>query len=163
MNTPAIMISAAKSPAHGGEVPAIEGPERGTMEVRVICQQYDYVDAVFKNPANRSPRFAFCDLVSACVALVLAGPDAETRIYQVLHRELVLLSPKTRRRNVHVWIPQIIALRCLQNSALNRHPNPTFDLDQLVTACITIVDKEGIPFTSLFDQARRNTASRAQI
>ena len=131
------------------------------IETRLWLEEHDWLYGLLRSEENISPTFRFPDLISACVSLVFAHPDAAERIFRYLGRELVLRAPQTPRRRESMWRQQYQFLLELQLSPANRHPNPKFQLDQLTTACVALCRGWDASGAGVLQQARRNMATRA--
>lgn len=141
-------------------------PERGQPEIietRLWFEEHSWLYQLLRDETNVSPTFRFPDLISACVSLVFAQPDAPARIFRFLGTELVLRSPQTPRRRESMWRNQYQLLLELQRSPANRHPNPKFQLDQLTTACVALCRMPDPAGTRVLQQARFNTVERSQL
>jgi hypothetical protein len=137
---------------------AHDGP---TVVTRVWREEYSWLEALYNDAANCSPKLRFPDLISACVSLVFDGPAPKRRIFTFLHQQLVLRDQETTRRREEMWREQYALLLALQKSEQNRHPHPQFKLDHFTTACVALVMTEDGAMAKLFEQARRNIARRA--
>lgn len=136
-------------------------PRSEIVETRIWIQEHDWLYGIYASAENSSPRFGFCDLISACVSLVFAGEEPAARIFNYLRSTLVLLDPNTPRRRAELWRAQHELLAGLQRSADNRHPYPVYQLDHLTTTCVALVAKTEEAKPRMLEQARRNTAERA--
>jgi hypothetical protein len=137
-----------------------EGDAQNVIETRLWLEEHDWLYRLLRSEDNMSPTFRFPDLISACVSLVFAQPDAPSRIFRFLWTELVLRPPQTPRRRESMWRQQYQLLLDLQRSPANRHPNPKFQLDQLTTACVALCRTVDASGTGILQQARRNMAER---
>lgn len=134
-----------------------------TIETRLWLEEHDWLYQILKSDKNVSPTFRFPDLISACISLVFETQDAANRIFEFLGAELILRSPLCVRRRESLWRPQYELLLALQRSPANRHPNPKFQLDQLTTACVALVNIEGFGHDRILQQARLNMSERAAL
>lgn len=132
-----------------------------TVATRVWIDEYNWLEALYNDAANCSPKLRFPDLISACVSVVFDGPTPERCIFTFLHQQLVLRDQATARRREDMWREQYALLLALQKSEQNRHPHPQFKLDHFTTACVALVMAQGGAKAKLFAQARRNIARRA--
>lgn len=132
-----------------------------TIGTRVWIDEYDFLHSLYDCADNCSPKFRFPDLISACVSLVFQESKPAELIFSYLHTEMVLRDPGSTRRQAEMWKPQYNLLLALQRSPANCHPNPQFKLDQFTTACIALVVSSGEAKRRIFEQARKNTAERA--
>ena len=140
-----------------------ENGQQEIIETRLWLEEHDWLYRLLRSESNVSPTFRFPDLISACVSLVFALPDAPARIFRFLGTELVLRSPQTPRRRESMWRSQYQLLLDLQRSPANRHPNPKFQLDQLTTACVALCQTQYPAGTSVLHQARLNMVNRSQF
>ena len=152
-----------RSPAHPRKpMPASAEIDReDVIETRLWLEEHDWLYGLLRSPDNVSPTFRFPDLISACVSLVFAQPDAPSRIFRFLWTKLVLRPPQTPRRRESMWRHQYELLLDLQRSPANRHPNPKFQLDQLTTACVALCQAADASGAGILQQARRNMAERS--
>lgn len=132
-----------------------------TVATRVWIDEYNWLEALYNDAANCSPKLRFPDLISACVSLVFHDPAPERRVFTFLHQQLVLRDQATTRRREDMWREQYTLLLALQKSDQNRHPHPQFKLDHFTTACVALVMAQEGAKAKLFEQARRNIARRA--
>ena len=132
----------------------------GTIETRLWLEEHDWLHALLKSEKNISPTFRIPDLISACVSMVFANPDASERVFDFLGAHLVLRPSHEPRRHVSMWMPQYDLLLQLQHSPANRHPHPNFQLDQLTTACVALGRQSDASGECVLRQARVNMASR---
>ena len=132
-----------------------------TVGTRVWLDEFTWLETLFNDAANRSPKLRYPDLISACVSLVFNAPMPERRIFAFLHTQLVLRDQETARRQEDMWRVQYQLLLALQKSEQNRHPHPQFKLDHFTTACVALAMEEQGAKEKLFEQARRNIAQRA--
>lgn len=139
-----------------------ENGQQEIIETRLWLEEHDWLYRLLRSESNVSPTFRFPDLISACVSLVFALPDAPARIFRFLGTELVLRSPQPPRRRESMWRSQYQLLLDLQRSPANRHPNPKFQLDQLTTACVALCQTQDPAGTSILQQARLNMVDRSQ-
>src|SRR5574338_222469 len=135
--------------------------QQDIIETRLWIEEHDWLYGLLHSPDNVSPTFRFPDLISACVSLIFAQPEAPTRIFRFLWTELVLRPPQTPRRRESMWWQQYQLLLDLQRSPANRHPNPKFQLDQLTTACVALCRAGDPSGAGILQQARRNMAERS--
>jgi hypothetical protein len=138
-----------------------EGGAHNVIETRLWLEEHDWLYGLLHSPDNVSPTFRFPDLISACVSLVFAQPDASSRIFRFLWTELVLRPFQTPRRRESMWRQQYQLLLDLQRSPANRHPNPKFQLDQFTTACVALCRAADASGADILLQARRNMAKRS--
>lgn len=117
------------------------GRTQETIETRLWLEEHAWLVALLKSEHNVSPTFRCPDLISACVSLVFAEPNAVERIFEFLGTELILRVPHHPRRREAMWMPQYELLLPVQRSPANQHPNPKFQLDQLTTACVALSRK----------------------
>ena len=134
--------------------------KEGTIDTRLWLEEHDWLYALLKSEKNMSPTFRFPDLISACVSIVFAHPDASQRIFDFLGADLVLRHRHNPRRHVSMWLAQYDLLLKLQHSPANRHPHPNFQLDQLTTACVALSRLSDASGERVLRQARVNMASR---
>lgn len=140
------------------------GPRADSIvEARLWIEEYAWLYDILKSSANVCPTFRFPDLISAAVSLVLARPEGQMDIFHFLGTQLVLRPPTTARRRESMWRAQYEQLRDLQRSPANRHPNPNFQLDQLITACVAHAQRIDESGTQVLQQARLNMAERAKL
>ncbi|MES2260640.1 MAG: hypothetical protein V4724_19140 [Pseudomonadota bacterium] len=132
-----------------------------TVATRVWLDEYTWLEALYNDTANSSPKLRYPDLISACVSLVFSRPEPESRIFTFLHTRLVLRDQGTARRQEDMWRDQYQLLLTLQKSEQNRHPHPQFKLDHFTTACVALAMEMADAKHKLFEQARRNIARRA--
>ncbi|MTW02740.1 hypothetical protein GM668_11670 [Duganella ginsengisoli] len=132
-----------------------------TVVTRVWLDEYAWLEALYNDVANSSPKLRYPDLISACVSLVFNRPGADLRIFTFLHTRLVLRDQHTARRQEEMWREQYELLLALQKSEQNRHPHPQFKLDHFTTACVALAMEEDGAKSKLFEHARRNIARRA--
>lgn len=144
-------------PPHAAPCPA---EAHDVVETRLWIEEHEWLYALLRRSDNVAPMFRIPDLLSACVAIIFARPDASERIFGFMGTELVLRSPTTVRRRESLWLPQFERLHDLQCSPLNRHPHPKFQLDQLTTACVALCQQEDASGTAVLRQARRNMVER---
>lgn len=130
------------------------------VETRLWIHEHDWLYALLRSSENVAPTFRMPDLLSACVALVFDGHDAAGRIYDFMATALVLRPSTTARRRESLWRPQFELLHALQCSAMNRHPHPKFQLDQLTTACVALCQQDDATGASVLQQSRRNMVER---
>jgi hypothetical protein len=128
---------------------------------RVWLVEHDWLHSVYASSANHSPRFRFPDLLSACIALVLASSDAMPALQRFLSTELGARDGGTPRRSCHVWRSQFDDLLREHRAAWNSHPNPKFDLDDIATGCVAVVRAGHDPIGRVLQQARLNYAARS--
>jgi len=141
--------------------PAKVSASQDVIETRLWLSEHDWLYGLLHSEDNVSPTFRFPDLISACISLVFAHPDASALIFQFLGSELVLRTPQTPRRRESMWREQFQLLLDLQLSPANRHPNPKFQLDQLTTACVALCKTWDASGATILRQARQNMAARA--
>ena len=134
--------------------------KEGTIDTRLWIEEHDWLYALLKSEKNISPTFRFPDLISACVSIVFATPDAYQRVFDFLGADLVLRHPNNPRRHVSIWMAQYDLLLKLQHSPANRHPHPNFQLDQLTTACVALSRQNDASGADVLRQARINMAGR---
>ncbi|MBY0241992.1 MAG: hypothetical protein K2X55_22040 [Burkholderiaceae bacterium] len=132
-----------------------------TVGTRVWLDEYAWLEALYNDAGNSSPKLRYPDLISACVSLVFSRPGADLRIFTFLHTRLVLRDQSTARRQEDMWREQYELLLALQKSEQNRHPHPQFKLDHFTTACVALAMEQDGAKDKLFEQARRNIARRA--
>jgi hypothetical protein len=162
MTTAFIPLDQTPRLAHSDFAAALPDIQAGlTVATRVWLEEYNWLEALYNDTANCSPKLRFPDLISACVSLVFDGPVPERRIFTFLHQQLVLRDQATMRRREDMWREQYALLLALQKSDQNRHPHPQFKLDHFTTACIALVMTQEGAKAKLFEQARRNIARRA--
>ena len=128
---------------------------------RVWLVEHDWLHSVYASSANHSPKFRFPDLLSACIALVLASSDAMAALQRFLSTELGRRDGSAPRRSCHVWRRQFDELLREHRAAWNSHPNPKFELDAIATGCVAVVRAEHDPVRRVLTQARLNCAARA--
>lgn len=133
-----------------------------TIEVRLWLQEYAWLHGLLQSPSNVGPTFRLPDLISAAVTLSLAHEAGCAMVFQFLGAELILREPQTTRRRELIWRAQYEQLRALQRSPANRHPNPNFQLDQLVTGCVAQARRADESGNQLLQRARMNMAERAR-
>lgn len=131
------------------------------VETRLWIEEHEWLYGLLRSASNVSPTFRLPDLISACVAIIFAAPDAAHRIFGFLGAELILRDPMTPRRRESMWRSQYEQLQELQRSPLNRHPHPKFQLDQLTTACVALCRQADDTGVNVLRQARHNMAERA--
>lgn len=132
-----------------------------TVGTRVWLEEFSWLETLFNDIANSSPKLRYPDLISACVSLVFNEAEPNARIFAFLHQQLVLRDQSTPRRQEAMWRDQYELLLTLQKSEQNKHPHPQFKLDHFTTACVALaMEVEGAK-DKLFEQARRNIARRA--
>jgi hypothetical protein len=136
-------------------------PDHPVVETRLWLEEHEWLYGLLRSASNVSPTFRLPDLISACVAVIFAEGDATHRIFGFLGTELILRDPMTPRRRESLWRPQYDLLHGLQCSALNRHPHPKFQLDQLTTACVALCRQADGTGAIVLRQARHNMAERA--
>lgn len=162
MTTAFIPLDQVPRLAHSDHAAAQPDTQYGlTVATRVWIEEYNWLDALYNDAANCSPKLRFPDLISACVSLVFDDPAPERRIFTFLHQQLVLRDQATMRRREDMWREQYALLLALQKSDQNRHPHPQFKLDHFTTACVALVRAQDGSKAKLFEQARRNIARRA--
>lgn len=132
-----------------------------TLETRLYLEEHEWLYSLMHSPDNVSPTFRFPDLISACVSLVFAGNDAALVVFEYLGTQLVLREPGAPRRRESMWRPQYELLQAVQRSPANRHPNPKFQLDQLTTACVALIQQRPDADAQVLRQARLNMAERS--
>ncbi len=160
--TSACTIMARRSEGRTGPGRAGEGAPRGEIvETRIWIREHDWLYGIYTSAENTSPRFGFPDLISACVSLVFDEQESAARIFGYLRSTLVLLDPQTPRRRAELWRAQYELLADLQRGHENRHPNPTYQVDQFTTTCVALVARTEDAKRCILEQARRNTAERA--
>lgn len=147
--------------APGVEAVTPDAHHVATVATRVWLDEFCWLDALYNDLANCSPKLRYPDLISACVSLVFDSPGAALRIFTFLHTRLVLRDQGTARRREEMWREQYELLLALQKSEQNRHPHPQFKLDHFTTACVALAMEEEGAKEKLFEQARRNIARRA--
>lgn len=151
-----------QAPTSTSRLDWIESQLPEIIETRVWFEEYLWLYGVLKGVQNAGPVFQFPDLISACVSLVFARPEAAKQIFDFLGTEVVPRAHNALRRRESLWRQQYELLLDLQRSAANRHPNPRFQLDHLTTACVALcrlADDSGL---LLLQQARINAAERAK-
>ena len=94
------------------------------IETRLWLEEHVWLYGVLKSDLNIGPIFRFPDLISACVSLTFAGPDAARQIFGFLGTDLVARSPSTPRRREAMWRPQYDLLLELQRSGVVRLTGP---------------------------------------
>jgi|JI8StandDraft_1071087.scaffolds.fasta_scaffold123607_2 hypothetical protein len=128
---------------------------------RVWLAEHDWLHSVYASSSNHSPKFRFPDLLSACIALVLASTDAMSALQRFLSTELGARDATSARRSCHVWRRQFDDLLREHRAPWNSHPNPRFDLDDIATGCVAVVRAGHDPVARVLQQARLNFAARA--
>lgn len=139
----------------------IESQLSETIETRLWLEEHLWLYGVLKSELNVGPVFRFPDLISACVSLVFARPDATSQIFNFLGMTLVARPREAIRRRESLWRQQYELLLDLQRSPANRHPNPKFQLDHLTTACVALCRLADDSGRLVLHQARINMAERA--
>lgn len=139
----------------------IESQLPQTIETRLWLEEHLWLYGVLKSELNVGPVFRFPDLISACVSLVFARPDATVQIFNFLGTNLVTRPREAIRRRESLWRQQYELLLDLQRSPANRHPNPKFQLDHLTTACVALCRLADDSGRLVLHQARINMAERA--
>ena len=160
MTTAYASIDKTSGTAKLGTLSLLPDAHAGTVATRVWLNEYAWLETLYNDAANCSPKLRYPDLISACVSLVFDGLQPELRIFAFLHTRLVLRDQETVRRQEAMWREQYELLLTLQRSGYNSHPNPQFKLDHFTTACVALVMEEDNAKARLFDQARRNIAAR---
>lgn len=156
------MLTAAPiKPQSNSSLDWIESQLPKTIETRLWLEEHLWLYGVLKSELNVGPVFRFPDLISACVSLVFARPDATTQIFNFLGTELVTRPREAIRRRESLWRQQYELLLDLQRSPANRHPNPKFQLDHLTTACVALCRLADDSGRLVLHQARINMAERA--
>ena len=130
---------------------------------RVWLPEHDWLHTVFACSENQAPTYRFPDLLSACVALVLAQVESIAQLQQFLITELSTRDPKCPRRTCHVWNRQFDDLLAAHRAPWNSHPNPKFDLDAIATGCVAVVRSGIEPIERTLRQARVNVITRARV
>ena len=139
----------------------IENQLLETIETRLWLEEHLWLYGVLKSELNVGPVFRFPDLISACVSLVFARPDATAQIFKFLGTDLVARPRAAIRRRESMWRQQYELLLDLQRSPANRHPNPKFQLDHMTTACVALCRLADDSGRLVLHQARINMAERA--
>jgi hypothetical protein len=132
-----------------------------TVATRVWLDEFTWLESLYNDVGNSSPKLRYPDLISACVSLVFNRSGADLRVFSFLHTRLVMRDQGTARRQEEMWREQYELLLALQKSEQNRHPHPQFKLDHFTTACVALAMEEEDAKQKLFEQARRNIARRA--
>lgn len=140
----------------------IESQLPATVETRLWLEEHLWLYGVLKSDSNTGPVFRFPDLISACVSLVFARPDASHQIFNFLGADVVARPHNAIRRRESLWRQQYELLLDLQRSPANRHPNPRFQLDHLTTACVALCHLADDTGRLVLQQARINMADRAK-
>jgi hypothetical protein len=133
-----------------------------TVETRIWIEEHAWLYDLLKSPQNRSPTFRLPDLLSACVCATLASPGGISALFGYLGTKLVLRDPNTPRRREAMWREQYALLQALQRSALNRHPHPKFQHDQLATGVVALCREADPSGGTVLKYARLNMARRAR-
>jgi hypothetical protein len=137
-------------------------PCRLTVQTRVWLCEHDWLHAVFKVASNHSPRFRLPDLLSACVALVLANDSRRKGLVDYLVTQLTTRDRSCPRRSCDIWIEQFEQLEEAHGQSWNRFPNPKFDLDQIATGCVAVVMGWPDAGETVLQQARNNLLARSR-
>ncbi len=137
--------------------------QRETADTYVWREEHDWLRTLLHRSENKSPQFRVPDLIGACVAIVFSSDGASERLFHVLRTELVLRDPNTPRRQEKMWLSDFVKLQAVQRSRANQYPNPHFELDQLLTACICLARTQLEDEAEVFRQARLNTVSAAAL
>jgi hypothetical protein len=157
------MLTAAPiKPQSNSSLDWIESQLPETIETRLWLEEHLWLYGVLKSELNIGPVFRFPDLISACVSLVFARPDATAQIFNFLGTTLVARPREAIRRRESLWRRQYELLLDLQRSPANRHPNPKFQLDHLTTACVALCRLADDSGRLVLHQSRNNMAERAK-
>lgn len=132
------------------------------IKTKLYRNEFEYLLVLYKDPLNTEPRFAFPDLISACVSIVFAQSRPCERLIDYVRSHYVLRAGARRNdsRTEGVWSEQYELLRAVQTSPGNRYPNPQFSLGDFTSACVGIVAGESDPIRRILEQARINYARR---
>ena len=133
-----------------------------TVQTGVWIEEHDWLHRIFKSPENRSPKFRFPDLLSACVSLAVDSEDGQQRLVEYLETRLTQRDPKTERRSCDIWNAQFEQLMGAHRAAWNRFPNPMFEIDHITTGCVAITMSLPDAQASVLRQARLNLLARAK-
>lgn len=137
--------------------------QRETADTYVWREEHDWLRTLLRSSENKAPQFRVPDLIGACVAIVFRSDQASERLFHVLRTQLILRDPNTPRRQEKMWHSDFVTLQAVQRSAANQYPNPHFELDQLLTACICLARAQLADERDVFQQARLNTVSAAAL
>jgi hypothetical protein len=157
------MLNAASQLQRGQTDTSPSSPQSETVETLLWLGEHDWLYELLRSESNVAPRFRMPDLISACVSQLFAKDDASQRLFRYLGAELILREPGTVRRREVMWRPQFLQLQTLQLSAINRYPNPQFQLDQLTTGCVALARIEDATGACTLRHARVNIARRSAI
>jgi hypothetical protein len=146
--------------SNGNPAAVTDGDHPDAVVTRLWLEEHDWLYSVLRSESNVSPTFRFPDLISACIALVFADANAGPRIFRFLGTELIIRPPSMPRRRESFWRQQFELLLDLQHSPANRHPNPMYQLDQMVTACVALTRRLDGAEVRLLQQARLNVVQR---
>lgn len=138
----------------------LEGREPPTVQTGLWVPEHDWLYAVMRMPANTAPRFRLIDLASACITLALGPAGSEQRVADYLASRLARRDPRTRRRGCEVWAEQFELIRRAHRARWNSYPNPMFEFDHLVTACVAVVMELPDAAQQALAQARSNWCDR---
>jgi hypothetical protein len=147
-------------PRDDGSAAAAEGENADSIVTRIWLEEHDWLYTLLRSENNVSPTFRFPDLISACIALVFADANPGGRIFRFLGAELIIRPPTMPRRRESFWRQQFELLLDLQHSPANRHPNPMYQLDQMVTACVALARRLDGAEARVLQQARLNVVQR---
>jgi hypothetical protein len=155
------LVTGARTMSGGIRMPGEEG---GTVpvETRLYLEEFAFLRNVYGACENDAPKFAFPDLISACVSLVFAQGEATERLVQFVRTNINQRNRGTRAssRSEGMWHEQFELLRSIQMSPANRYPNPKFSLGDFTSACVALVMAEPDAERRILEQARVNFARR---
>lgn len=154
------MLIAISNTSHDANASSGSVDHSDVVETRLWMEEHNWLYGLLRSSENVAPTFRIPDLLSACVTIVFNRDDAAQRIFGFLGTALVMRSPATPRRRESLWRPQYELLHDLQCSAVNKHPNPKFGLDQITTACVALCQQDDTSGTAVLGQARRNMVER---
>jgi hypothetical protein len=157
------MLLAASQPQRDPTDASPSSIASDTVETLLWLGEHDWLYGLLRSEHNVAPRFRMPDLISACVSQLFAKDDASQQLFGYLGADLILREPGTVRRREVMWRLQFLQLQTLQLSAINRYPNPQFQLDQLTTGCVALARIEDETGACTLRHARINIARRSEI